>query len=107
MHCYDDQKFAETLKVCDEGTSYALTGAIFAQDRRVVEAMNELRFAAGNFYINDKPTGAVVDSSRLAAVEHPAPMIKLVQFEPDSMGFSTHVKETFNPPTDYRYPYMD
>ena len=109
MHCYDDQKFAETLKVCDEGTSYALTGAIFAQDRRaVVEAMNELRFAAGNFYINDKPTGAVVSQQpfgggRASGTNDKAGSIwNLIRW-----ASPRTVKETFNPPTDYRYPYMD
>ena len=109
MHCYDDQKFAETLKVCDEGTSYALTGAIFAQDRRaVVEAMNELRFAAGNFYINDKPTGAVVGQQpfgggRASGTNDKAGSIwNLIRW-----ASPRTVKETFNPPTDYRYPYMD
>jgi len=109
MHAYDDQKFAETLKVCDEGTSYALTGAVFAQDRSaVVKTMNELRFAAGNFYINDKPTGAVVGQQpfgggRASGTNDKAGSIwNLIRW-----ASPRTVKETFNPPTDFRYPYMD
>ena len=58
---YDDSKLEETLSLCDTSSPYALTGAIFAQDRNVIQHMSErLKHAAGNFYINDKPTGAVV-----------------------------------------------
>src|SRR5262249_23677712 len=60
-HVYEDDKWTETLRLVDKTSPYALTGAVFAQDRRAVrEAMSALRYAAGNFYINDKPTGAVV-----------------------------------------------
>src|SRR5262249_13105735 len=60
-YVYDDAKWSETLEVVDRTSPYALTGAVFAQDRRaIVEATAALRHAAGNFYINDKPTGAVV-----------------------------------------------
>ena len=60
-HVYDDAKWTETLRLVDSTSPYALTGAVFAQDRRAVrEAASALRNAAGNFYINDKPTGAVV-----------------------------------------------
>src|SRR5690606_21787923 len=61
VHVYDENKFEQTLELCDRSTPYALTGAIFAEDRSAVAtAVERLRFAAGNFYINDKPTGAVV-----------------------------------------------
>ena len=61
IYVYDDNKFEETLKLCDESSPYALTGAIFAKSEENIEtAYNALRFTAGNFYINDKPTGAVV-----------------------------------------------
>ena len=61
VHPYDDAKWSETLRVIDTTTAYALTGAVFANDRRAVrEAQMALRNAAGNFYVNDKPTGAVV-----------------------------------------------
>ena len=61
VYVYDDDKFEETLKLCDESSPYALTGAIFAKsEENIQKAFNALRFTAGNFYINDKPTGAVV-----------------------------------------------
>src|SRR2546427_9502838 len=61
LYVYPEARWTETLRLVDETSPYALTGAIFAQDRRAVtEAQSALRFAAGNFYVNDKPTGAVV-----------------------------------------------
>src|SRR5438046_8750586 len=61
VHVYPAARWAETLRLVDQTSPYALTGAIFAQDRRAVEEAKEtLRYAAGNFYVNDKPTGAVV-----------------------------------------------
>ncbi|HIE15294.1 MAG TPA: aldehyde dehydrogenase family protein, partial [Bacteroidales bacterium] len=61
IYVYEDDKYAETLKICDETSPYALTGAIFSQDReKLLEGYNTLRYSAGNFYLNDKPTGAVV-----------------------------------------------
>ena len=61
IHIYPDEDFERILEVCDSTSEYALTGSIFATDRRNIEtAIDALRFSAGNFYINDKPTGAVV-----------------------------------------------
>lgn len=61
IYVYDDNKYEETLELCDRTSPYALTGSIFARDRYAIDvAFNKLRYAAGNFYINDKPTGAVI-----------------------------------------------
>jgi 1-pyrroline-5-carboxylate dehydrogenase len=74
IHRYKDSAFTETLKLVDETSPYALTGAIFSQDRAVVtQATRDLRFAAGNFYINDKPTGAVVGQQPFGGGGLPAP----------------------------------
>jgi len=108
VHVYDDDKFEETLKVCDSTSPYALTGAIFSTDRYAVEtALRELRHAAGNFYINDKCTAAVVNQqpfggSRASGTNDKAgSILNLVRWiSPRS------IKETWVPPTDYRYPFM-
>ena len=105
---YDDDKLDETLVSCDTASAYALTGAVFAQDRNaVVEIADALRNAAGNFYINDKPTGAVVGQqpfggSRASGTNDKAgSKMNLLRW------VSTRtIKETFAPPTDYRYPFM-
>jgi 1-pyrroline-5-carboxylate dehydrogenase len=105
---YPENTFDETLELCDTTSPYALTGAIFAQDRRaIVKATNVLRHAAGNFYINDKPTGAVVGQqpfggSRASGTNDKAgSWINLERWiSPRS------IKENFLPPTDFRYPYM-
>ena len=61
IYVYDDNKYEETLELCDRTSPYGLTGSIFARDRYAIDmAFNKLRYAAGNFYINDKPTGAVI-----------------------------------------------
>ncbi len=105
---YDDNKLDETLELCDEGSPYALTGAILAQDRYVINHMTDkLRFAAGNFYINDKPTGAVVGQQpfgggRASGTNDKAgSALNLYRW----MSPRT-VKETFVPPTDYCYPFL-
>ncbi len=105
---YDDNKLDETLELCDKGSPYALTGAILAQDRYVINHMaDKLRFAAGNFYINDKPTGAVVGQQpfgggRASGTNDKAgSALNLYRW----MSPRT-VKETFVPPTDYRYPFL-
>ena len=102
-------KFEETLELCDKTSPYALTGAIFAQDRfAIVEATKALRSAAGNFYINDKPTGAVVGQqpfggSRASGTNDKAgTWINLERWvSPRS------IKETYLPATDYRYGFME
>jgi 1-pyrroline-5-carboxylate dehydrogenase len=106
---YPDDRFEETLAVCDRTSPYALTGSILARDRRaVVAARRALVNAAGNFYINDKPTGAVVGQqpfggSRASGTNDKAgSMFNLLRW----LNPRT-IKETFVPPRDYRYPFME
>ncbi|MBW2734290.1 MAG: L-glutamate gamma-semialdehyde dehydrogenase [Deltaproteobacteria bacterium] len=108
LYPYADGHFDDALRLCDEGSPYALTGAIFAQDRVVVEhAAQALRHTAGNFYINDKPTGAVVGQQpfgggRASGTNDKAgSVLNLLRWVSPRT-----VKETFVPATDYRYPYM-
>ncbi|HFE44142.1 MAG TPA: L-glutamate gamma-semialdehyde dehydrogenase [Nannocystis exedens] len=109
LYVYPDAEFAETLEICAQGTEYALTGAIFADDRSAVrEATEHLRFAAGNFYINDKPTGAVVGQqpfggSRASGTNDKAGSILNLHrwISPRT------IKETFVPLRDYRYAFND
>jgi len=108
VHVYDDARLSEALDECGTRSEYALTGAIFAEDRVAVrEALQRLRFAAGNFYINDKPTGAVVGQqpfggSRLSGTNDKAGSILNLQrwISPRT------IKETFVPATDWRYPFL-
>jgi 1-pyrroline-5-carboxylate dehydrogenase len=107
-YVYDDDKWQETLKVLDRTSPYALTGAVFAQDRRAVrEAMSELRNAAGNFYVNDKPTGAVVGQQPFGGArasgtnDKAGSKLNLVRW----ISART-LKENFAPPRDYKYPFM-
>ncbi len=109
IYVYDDNKFDETLKLCDETSPYALTGCIWAQDRTAVEkATAELRYSAGNFYINNKPTGAVVGQqpfggARASGTNDKAGSVwNLARW----VNMRT-ISETFVPPTDYRYPFME
>ena len=105
---YEDRKFEETLKICDEGSPYALTGSIFAADEEDVQtAFEMLRFSAGNFYINDKPTGAVVaqqpfGGARASGTNDKAggPLNLLRWISPRS------VKRVFDPPHEWEYPFM-
>ncbi|MEZ4747376.1 MAG: L-glutamate gamma-semialdehyde dehydrogenase [Calditrichia bacterium] len=106
---YDDNKLNEALELCDNCSMYALTGAIFAQDRHaIVKMSNALRNTAGNFYINDKPTGAVVGQQpfgggRASGTNDKAgSAMNLLRW----MTART-IKETFVPPTNWRYPFMD
>jgi 1-pyrroline-5-carboxylate dehydrogenase len=106
---YPNSQWRETLKLVDTTSPYALTGAVFATDRRVIrEASDALRYAAGNFYINDKPTGAVVGQQPFGGArasgtnDKAGSMLNLVRWVS-----ARTIKETFVPPTDYRYPYMD
>ena len=106
---YDDDTFEETLQLCDETSPYALTGAIFAKDRQAVSlASQRLLHSAGNFYINDKPTGAVVGQqpfggSRASGTNDKAgSMINLLRWVSPRT-----TKETFIPPKEYRYPFME
>ncbi|MCY7378656.1 MAG: L-glutamate gamma-semialdehyde dehydrogenase [Gemmatimonadaceae bacterium] len=108
VHVYDDAKWAETLRIVDRTSPYALTGAVFANDRRAVrEAQMALRNAAGNFYVNDKPTGAVVGQQPFGGArgsgtnDKAGSKLNLVRWVS-----ARSVKETFSPPMDYRYPFM-
>jgi 1-pyrroline-5-carboxylate dehydrogenase len=108
IYVYEDEKLDETLTLCDETSPYALTGAIFAQDRKVIVKLSDrLRNAAGNFYINDKPTGAVVGQQpfgggRASGTNDKAgSAMNLMRW----MTART-IKETFDPPKDWRYPFM-
>jgi 1-pyrroline-5-carboxylate dehydrogenase len=109
VHVYDDDRFEQVVAQMESFAPYALTGAIISQDRSAIAwARRELRFAAGNFYINDKPTGAVVGQQpfgggRASGTNDKAgAAINLLRWtSPRS------IKETFVPPKDYRYPYMD
>ncbi len=108
IHVYPEKDFLKTLRVCDKGSAYALTGAVFSQDRKALAvAKEELQYTAGNFYINDKPTGAVVGQqpfggSRASGTNDKAgSYLNLIRWcSPRT------VKETFVPPTDFTYPHM-
>lgn len=108
VYVYDENKFEETLKLVDNTSAYALTGAIIAQDRFAVElATNKLRNSAGNFYINDKPTGAVVGQQPFGGARASGTNDKAGSFLNLYRWLSARtIKETFNPPTDYKYPFM-
>jgi 1-pyrroline-5-carboxylate dehydrogenase len=106
---YDERRYGETLDLVDAGASYGLTGAVFARDRSAVEtARDRLRYAAGNFYVNDKPTGAVVGQQPFGGArasgtnDKAGSMWNLIRWvSPRTM------KETFVPDTNYRYPFLE
>jgi 1-pyrroline-5-carboxylate dehydrogenase len=108
IYVYDADKFDDALKLVDSTSSYALTGAVIAQDRYAVElATNKLRNSAGNFYINDKPTGAVVGQQPFGGARASGTNDKAGSLLNLYRWLSARtIKETFNPPTDYRYPFM-
>jgi 1-pyrroline-5-carboxylate dehydrogenase len=108
VYVYPDADFAKTLKLCDETSPYALTGAVFAQDRAAIaQAERALRFAAGNFYINDKPTGAVVGQQPFGGARASGTNDKAGGIQNMLRWTSPRsIKETFVPPHDYRYPFM-
>jgi 1-pyrroline-5-carboxylate dehydrogenase len=105
---YDDAQWLETLKVVDQTSPYALTGAVFAQERQAVrEALLGLRNAAGNFYINDKPTGAVVGQQPFGGARASGTNDKAgSKFNLMRWVSPRTIKETFVPPTEYTYPFM-
>jgi 1-pyrroline-5-carboxylate dehydrogenase len=105
---YPDREWSKTLELVDSTAPYGLTGAVFARDRRAVEeAHDALQYAAGNFYVNDKPTGAVVGQQpfgggRASGTNDKAgSMWNLIRWVSPRT-----VKETFVPPHDYRYPFL-
>lgn len=108
IYVYEDAKWSETLALVDGTSSYALTGAIFSQDRyAIVEATKALENAAGNFYINDKPTGAVVGQQPFGGArasgtnDKAGSVLNLLRWVSPRT-----IKETFVTPTDYRYPFL-
>ena len=109
IYVYDDDKYEETLKVCDETSPYALTGAIFAQDReQLLVGYNALRYAAGNFYLNDKPTGAVVNQQPFGGARGSGTNDKAGSYLNLVRWTNTRtIKETLVSPTDYRYPFLE
>lgn len=107
-YVYEDARWSETLTTVDGTSPYALTGAVFSQDRAsILEAASTLRYAAGNFYINDKPTGAVVGQQPFGGArasgtnDKAGSKLNLVRWVS-----ARTVKENFAPPHDYRYPFM-
>jgi 1-pyrroline-5-carboxylate dehydrogenase len=107
-YAYPDNQWHETLALVDRTSPYALTGAVFARDRRAVrEAASALRQAAGNFYINDKPTGAVVGQQPFGGARASGTNDKAgSELNLTRWVSARAIKETFAPPTDWRYPFM-
>lgn len=108
LYIYDDARWSEVLGLIDNTSAYALTGAVFAQDRQaIMEASDALRFAAGNFYVNDKPTGAVVGQQpfggarRSGTNDKAGSPFNLLRFVSPRT-----IKETYVPATAYHYPHM-
>ena len=109
IYLFDDEKFEETLSLVDQTSEYALTGAILAKDRNVIErATKILKHSAGNFYVNDKPTGAVVGRQPFGGArgsgtnDKAGSMLNLLRWVSPRL-----IKETFVTPKDYRYPFLD
>ena len=108
LYIYPDHEWEKTLELVDSTSQYALTGAIFAKDRRVIRhATNALSHSAGNFYINDKPTGAVVGQQPFGGSrgsgtnDKPGSVFNLLRWVS-----ARSIKENFVPATDYRYPFL-
>ncbi len=109
IYVYDDDKYEETLKLCDETSPYALTGAVFAQNREaLLQGYEALRNSAGNFYLNDKPTGAVVDQQPFGGArasgtnDKAGSYLNLIRWTNPRT-----IKETLVTPVDYRYPFLE
>ncbi|MDQ1448857.1 MAG: 1-pyrroline-5-carboxylate dehydrogenase [Actinomycetota bacterium] len=108
-YVYDESKWDETLELVDSTAPYGLTGAVFSEDRAAIDdARDKLRYAAGNFYVNDKPTGAVVGQQPFGGArasgtnDKAGSMWNLIRWVSPRT-----IKETFIPPKNYRYPFMD
>jgi 1-pyrroline-5-carboxylate dehydrogenase len=108
IYVYKDEKYSETLKLCDQTSPFGLTGAIFSNDKyAMIEACRTLRYAAGNFYINDKPTGAMVGQQPFGGARASGTNDKAGSYLNLTRWVSPRtVKETLIPATDFRYPYM-
>jgi 1-pyrroline-5-carboxylate dehydrogenase len=109
IYVYEDEEFDKTLKICDETSPYGLTGSIFSKDRyAMIQACRALRYAAGNFYINDKPTGAMVGQQPFGGArasgtnDKAGSYLNLVRW----VNART-IKETLMPATDFKYPFME
>ncbi len=109
VYVYEDSKFEETLKLCDRTSPYALTGSIFAEDKKAIATATQLlTHSAGNFYINNKPTGAVVGQQPLCGArasgtnDKAGSMYNLVRW----VSLRT-ISETLEPPVSFRYPFME
>jgi 1-pyrroline-5-carboxylate dehydrogenase len=109
IYVYEDAKYEETLELCDKTSIYALTGAVFATKREAVSlAVTKLENAAGNFYINDKPTGAVVGQQPFGGARASGTNDKAGSYLNLIRWVSPRtIKETFEPPTHFSYPFMD
>jgi 1-pyrroline-5-carboxylate dehydrogenase len=108
LYVYPEGEYSQMLQTIDRSAAYGLTGSVFARDRAAIaEAEMVLRHAAGNFYINDKPTGAVVGQQPFGGArgsgtnDKAGSKLNLVRWISPR-----NIKETFSPPTDYRYPFM-
>ncbi|HCS21833.1 MAG TPA: 1-pyrroline-5-carboxylate dehydrogenase, partial [Bacteroidetes bacterium] len=108
IYVYEDAKYEETLDLLNATSVYALTGSIFSQDRYAAElATRKLENASGNFYINDKPTGAVVGQQPFGGARASGTNDKAGSMQNLLRWVSARtIKETFVPPTDYRYPFL-
>ena len=108
VYVYEDDKFEETLHLCDETSPYGLTGAIFSRNREAIALAEKILVnAAGNFYINDKPTGAIVGQQPFGGSRASGTNDKAGSFLNMIRWVNPRtIKETFVPPTDYRYPFM-
>lgn len=108
VYLYEDDAFENTLELCDKTSPYALTGSIFSKERyATVKACATLRYAAGNFYMNDKPTGAVVGQQPFGGSRQSGTNDKAGSYLNLLRWINPRtIKETFLPPTDFRYPYM-
>jgi 1-pyrroline-5-carboxylate dehydrogenase len=108
LYVYDDNKYEETLQICNDTSPFSLTGAIFAQDRYAVAVADKaLANASGNFYINDKPTGAVVGQQPFGGARASGTNDKAGSYLNLLRWVSARtIKENFIPPTNYRYPFL-
>jgi 1-pyrroline-5-carboxylate dehydrogenase len=109
IYVYEDEKFEETLRICDETSPYGLTGSIFSNDKyAMIKACRALRYSAGNFYINDKPTGAMVGQQPFGGARASGTNDKAGSYLNLIRWVSPRtIKETLIPSTDFKYPFME